>query len=94
MRRTWKLHGHVFDLTWLGRFYRREILDVTQTKFGREHGISQSRISEHERGRFNASVHNALIDEGLITWADRMSERKADVLAQLYSGKWGEERLK
>lgn len=86
--RTWRSNGHDFALTWLAKFYRENILQITQSEFAERVNQKQSNVSAHENGKFQPAIHNCYIDHGLVRFFDSMSGRQSDVLYQLYTGSW------
>ena len=88
MNRAWKIQGHVFKHTDLARFYRTEILKMTQQEVAEYTGVKQQNVSLHESGRWLPQIHNAYVTLGLAAFAHSMSGRQADVLHQILNGSW------
>lgn len=88
MARTWKVGARNLPQTELARFYRTEILRISQTQMAELTGVYQSNIAAHENGKWQAHIHNAFIDLGLAKWVDGMTTRQEVVIGQIISGIW------
>lgn len=77
---------------WLYRFYRQEVLHLTQGEVEYLTGIKRPNISNFELGRkSNNKIIEAYKDMGVDIWLETLTTDRAVMLWELYSGAWATE---
>lgn len=89
MNRIWKIQGHEFPIWWLDRFYREEVLGLTQKEVCWMNHVSNPNLSNYERGiKWSPKIHNCYVDMGSAEWSYTITPERADMLWECYTHKW------
>lgn len=83
-----KIGNMEIPVTWLARFYRQNVLELTQTQVADMSGKKQPHICMFESGQWMPSIYEAYRDMGLGVFLDRLTTREKDVIRELYSHEW------
>lgn len=75
-------------LPFLCRFYRAEILGLSQVEFSDLSGIPQPHISAHESGKIAKRCTEAYLEMGLNEWLASMGKKEFSVISDIYSHAW------
>lgn len=85
---SWRRGNQIIPVSWLAKFYRVEVLGLSQMEMQERIGVKQPHIVTYERGKDMAFVHNAYVEAGLADWWASLTKGNVDFLYKLYTKKW------